>query len=90
MSCNPSVTHAIHTIHPSIQPASHTIHPTRPPLVTHRTVPSSDAVMAVNRSVGCHTPPVSPDTWPFVFRMSLMYMSPRMNSPFSRPSRSKI
>lgn len=42
------------------------------------------------RSVGCHWPLVSPDTWPLVFFMSRMYMSPRMNSPRVRPSRSMI
>ena len=62
----------------------------RPKAAAHRTVPSSDDVIAVNRSVGCHVPPVSPLTWPFVLRASRMYMSPRTNSPFSRPSRSYI
>ena len=32
-------------------------------------------------------PPVQPLTWPLVFFMSRMYMSPRTNSPSSLPSR---
>jgi hypothetical protein len=37
-------------------------------------------------SVGCHCPPVQPLTCPLVFFISLMYMSPLMNSPSSFPS----
>jgi len=45
-------------------------------------------ILTVFLSVGCHCPLVSPVTWPFVFFMSLMYMSPRMNSPRANPFRS--
>lgn len=57
-----------------------------PVLLVHLTVPSSEHVAAVNLSVGCHTPYVHPVTCPFVFFMSLMYMSPRAHSPRNRPS----
>lgn len=40
----------------------------------------------MNLSVGCHTPYVQPVMCPFVFFISLMYMSPRAHSPRSRPS----
>jgi hypothetical protein len=53
---------------------------------THLTVPSSELVTAVNLSIGCQQPPLHPVMCPFVFFMSLMYMSPRAHSPSSFPS----
>mmetsp|Transcript_41813 Transcript_41813/g.115296 ORF Transcript_41813/g.115296 Transcript_41813/m.115296 type:complete len:224 (-) Transcript_41813:451-1122(-) len=54
-----------------------------------RTVPSSLAVATVFWSVGCQRAAVQPATWPRVWRMSRMYMSPFIIVPSLRPSRSK-